>query len=106
MKVVIEKKLEAGKYHVSINVSDYSQGEIEKIKKFGAPEISISPKNIYRNGSIVSSLPIHDMNYDFKFDTEVLANNFSETMTNRIKTAVETLKSKKDEFSGKNELTF
>ena len=104
MKVVLDKRLESGKYYVRINISEYTPEEVEKIKVFGAPMISISPKRLFLNGRFVSDLPLHSMNFDFDFDTEAQANSFVTGMTQKIKDAVETLKARKDQFSGKDEL--
>jgi len=105
MKVIIEKRLEAGKYFVRIDISDYTNDEVEKIKKFGSPRISVAPKFVYlRNEGTKSTLPLHNMNYDFEFNLEHEAIAFVETMTGRIKNAVLILKNMKDNFSGKNEL--
>ena len=104
MKVQIERVLENGKYHVKVAVSDFSIQEIEAIKKFGAPMISVAPLYIWRRREFTSNVAIHDLNDDFEFTTETQAKSFITDLTARIKTAASTLKSYKDTFSGKNEL--
>lgn len=106
MKVIFDKKLENGKYNVRIDVTEYSVDEVEKIKRFGPPIVSIAPKNVYNGGRMRDSLPLYDLNYDFEFDLEREAINFVELMKGRIKIAILNLKERKDNFSGKNELQF
>lgn len=106
MKVIIEKKLEGGKYSVQINVSNYTADEVDKIKRFGSPNISIAPQTVWSRdyGTRLTSLPLHDMNYDFKFTAEAEAVSFVNNMTDRIKLAVDKLKGMRDQFSGTKEL--
>jgi len=44
------------------------------------------------------------MNYSFQFDNEAAATNFSNSITERIKSAVKVLKERKDDFSSKDEI--
>jgi len=104
MKVVFNKRLEAGKYYVNIDVTDYTHDEVDKIKRFGAPLISLSPQNAFKNGNFVTHLPIHSLNYDFQFSTEAQAKQFVDSLSTRIQVAVKELKARKDDFSGKKEL--
>lgn len=105
MKIIFEKKLENGKYFVRINISQYSAEEIDKIQRFGAPRISIEPKAIYTSGTgWVRVLPLHNLNHDFEFPTEGEAVAFVNVMGERIKAGIQTLKNKKDSFSGSAEL--
>ena len=107
MKVIFQKRLESGSYHVQIIVSDFSSIEIENMKRFGPPTISIAPMNIYITGQgRVSALPVHSLNYDFQFSSQTEAVDFVKNMTDRIKIAANVLKAKKDDFSGQSEVLF
>jgi len=104
MKLTIQKKLENGKYYVNISTTDFDQIELENMKKFGSPMISILPIRIRRNGIMREELPIYDLSYDYPFDDIDLATKFVTEMTKRIKQAAEKLKYSKDDFSGTEEI--
>jgi len=106
MKLIFQKRVDDGKYYVNIFISEFTETEVDNIKKFGSPEISINPQKIYRRGlGLVEKLPIHDLSYDYQFNDAESAEEFIGEMTKRIKVAAIALKSQKDDFSGINEIS-
>jgi hypothetical protein len=105
MKLSIAKRIENGEYHVAIRTSDFNQSEVENIKKFGSPKVSISPEKVFRAQSgFVYDLLLHDIDDDFIFPNTIEAQSFEVEMTSRIKIALELLKSYRDDFSGVDEI--
>lgn len=104
MRLVIEKKLNSGKYNVSISVSDYTEDEIDRLSKYGSPFISIEPRSAYFNRQYTNAIPITDLNMTFTFEEEQQATNFSDNIKQRISKAISQLKARTDKFSGEDEL--
>ncbi len=104
MKVVIEKNLKAGSYLVNVEITEYSEDEIDRVKRFGAPSISIAPETIYYNGRARSVIPVTSLNTSFQFSDEQSAEDFIKLLKSRIKSAVDELKGKTDNFSGRDEI--
>jgi len=99
MKLKIDRKLEEGKYIVTISVIEFSQEEQSQISKFGSPLISIEPRQISTGTIFVDELPLHGINHQFSFDDENSAANFAETMKQRVTRAVTELRTKTDNFT-------
>lgn len=101
MKLKINKKIEAGIYKVDISVDNFTPKEQLQISKFGSPKILLSPQSIVRPHpfSPITSLPIHSINHSFVFNNEQSADSFVNIMTDRIKTALEELRKKEDNFT-------
>ena len=108
MKILLEKKIENGKYSVSINISNYSVEELTLFKKFGPPEISIVPQFVLvRIGGTLKhsqQLPLHDLNRSFEFSSEDKAAEFADAMSEIITQSVFALKNREDNFSAVKEI--
>lgn len=104
MKLVIEKNLNSGKYSVTIKISEYTEDEIVRLRKFGSPPISILPRQVYFDGKFTSQIPLTDMDLTFTFDAEQQANDFVDIIKDRVITAVTLLKNRTDKFSGGAEI--
>ena len=99
MKFIFENKLKEGKYYVGIRVTEILPEEKEKFLIFGVPRISILPKTVRYRGIRSSTLPLNEIRNVFVFDDEKEASAFSQTIKERIKSTIETLKNLTDEFS-------
>ncbi|HYD92734.1 MAG TPA: hypothetical protein VEA37_14760 [Flavobacterium sp.] len=106
MKLKIRKYLENGIYYVSITDINFEHIEIDNIRKFGAPLVSIQPKSVIRNSRYTNELPIHDLSGDYSFRNEGEAQKFFIEITQRIKDAAQNLKNSIDNFTGEKDLEF
>jgi hypothetical protein len=106
MKLVFEKKIENGKYCVVIKITEFSVDEIERMKKYGAPIVSIAPQSrMNRIRGFVSEISLPDLNYDYWFENKEKAQLFESNMTERIKEAIKKLKSYNDDFTEEKEIS-
>lgn len=106
MKFKFQKEVKGGDYYVKIALVEILPAEKEKIIKFGAPLVSLEPQRYFDGRRHFREFPLHEFGHDFKFDNEEAANKFVSEMTNRIKSAVDTLNSMKDNFSKEEEHEF
>lgn len=106
MKFSFNKEVRKGSYFVKISLTELSQSEKDKIIKFGAPSIDLSPEQYYDGRRHHHELPLSILDHNFAFDTEDEANDFLESMKNRIKDAVDNLNSLEDNFTKEEEHEF
>lgn len=106
MRLNVEKKLITGKFFLKIQVAELSLDEKLKIEKFGAPLISIAPKEVYFANKFRQELPLHAINHEFEFRSEDDANAFFERISSSMKQAIAELRLKTDQFSGAKEYDF
>lgn len=106
MRLIIDKKLQGGKYSVHIKVIDLNADELDRIQKFGSPMVSLSPQSYYTaQGYLRFEIALHAFDHVFEFDSEQSAVSFVESMRKRITEANEKLKNKKDSFSSTDNYT-
>ncbi len=99
MKLYINKTISAGKFYISIYITDFGAEENKKMDKFGVPSINVKPSSVYFNNKYTELIPLNGLNHSFLFNTELAANGFAATMRRRIEEAVAILKSREDKFS-------
>jgi len=106
MKVKVNRELLAGVYHVNFEVSSFTVDEVTKMQKFGVPTINMkwsSPQ-----GPKTGPIPINSITsrYDAVFSLEKQATDYQGDVLSQIKTAIEQLRLKKDEYSLSTEVDF
>lgn len=103
MKIKIDKMLREGRYFVYVEVGDFSPEEEDKMRKFGVPNIDLSPRSTWYKNKIVSSLPLNEIKTIFIFNNSIAANSFETTIKSKIEAAVKLLRIRRDNFSASKE---
>ena len=103
MKLNVEKNITSGKYIVKLTIVDISEDETAKIKKFGAPIISVAPMRIYHKNRIGTFTALDELDHEFSFPNDQDAQRFITSITERVKAAAVFLRSHEDKFSGNQE---
>lgn len=102
MKLNVKQELRDGKYTVYLSISEILPTEREKIQKFGSPQISLEPKRVLitrPEPKFVTTLPLHEINHPFIFNTEAEARSFLAVMKSRIAAGISSLKLRNDTFT-------
>jgi hypothetical protein len=117
MKIRIFRRLEDDVYRVTLQTEDWSERDIRLMEKYGEPEIDIGGDIYADGGSGSGDTPLFTLdtalygiktgspftyNFDFRdyADAETRALAWQATMTQRIQTALATLRSNADAFTG------
>ncbi|MCY9758387.1 hypothetical protein M5X00_29655 [Paenibacillus alvei] len=118
MKLVIDKKLANNNYEVAISIADIQEAETELFSDFGKVSINIGGELTKKGGTtaeatigdafkyLPTDFPITRVftqaQYGAKAENVAIA--FSDTVQERIQTAITTLKAKSDGFTGSTEV--
>lgn len=106
MKFKIQKERKFGEFLVGFIASDFTDEEIRKMETFGVPQINIKPREAYFNKLWVNQLPLNILNHNFKFESDAAAEEFIAKITEEVKTKMQELKDREDNFSGSDEYVF
>lgn len=101
MKVQVQTRLENARYFVTVSLRDFEKVDIEKMQKFGTPLVSIYPKEALYNNTWTGELPLYDFYVTFDFESPDEADEYIVMLKERIKEAMEYLRSLEDTFSRK-----
>lgn len=104
MKVKVNRSLSSGVYHVNFEVGHFTPEEIAKMESFGAPTITL--RWTTSNGKSIARIALNRIAnvYDATFDTEAEAKKYEEAVLSDIRTALERLRQRNDEFSSSDEV--
>jgi len=104
MKLQIQKSLSGGQYHVSFQVSDFSQEEVKKMESFGIPQINLMVDGPLNRRAMWFPLNRITFTYKAGFEQEAEARSYEKNVQDQIKAALQDLRGRKDDFSSMAEV--
>jgi hypothetical protein len=104
MKTTVRRALKAGIYNVNFTFSDFTPEELEKMQAFGVPAIRVQWGQPPARNSGWVALTQLGPNYNSGFLAEEEAKSYEHEVLSQVKTAMETLRQRKDDFSSSEEV--
>ena len=106
MKIKVNRRLNAGLYHVNFEVGDFSREEIQKMGSFGVPQILIKIGGNMTSAPTGIQHPLNQMNstFDAAFVNEAEAKKYEESVLSQVRSALERLRESQDKFSSSEEV--
>jgi hypothetical protein len=104
MKVKVNRLLNAGKYRVNFEVSDFTPEELAKMSSFGVPGIDLKLSSA--TATVGSRIPLNQINKSMEavFVTPELATAYVEGVLTQIKASMQRLRESKDVFTSSLEV--
>ncbi len=103
MKFKIDRRLSEGQYVVTFKARDFTDDERERFRVFGTPEfyIPVDLPDGTRNYQNISLTRLHY--YTTSFSTREEAEQFEQQLLAEIRTKVEELRNRQDDFTSSEE---
>jgi hypothetical protein len=106
MKLNVSRQLRGGFYMVSFRVGDFSPEEVQKMQSFGVPSIELvfTPAGFTTQGR--DNVPLNQVSEKqiARFQSENSAREYETRVLEQIRSAMQTLRERKDDFSGSDEV--
>jgi hypothetical protein len=103
MKVKVSRSLSNGRYHVGFVVSDFTADEVKKMASFGVPVLSM--RWTQNNGPAAGPVAINQINgQTASFGLEQAAKDYEAEILNGLRTAMQSLRERKDEYTSTQEV--
>jgi hypothetical protein len=106
MKVIVNRRLASGLYWLDFAVSDYTPEELKKMESFGVPTLDIlfGPNPGQRQPV---KLPMTQLSQQHKvnFPTAKEATEYEQRVVNQIRSLMQALRERKDDYSSTEEVS-
>jgi hypothetical protein len=104
MKATVIRSLQGGVYYVAFSFSDFTPEELAKMRSFGVPTVQIRV-GVYGQQT-ASNIQITQINANHVagFTNQPAAEEYQASILGQVKSAMEALRQKKDEFTATAEV--
>jgi hypothetical protein len=104
MKVNVQRQLSGGNFAVAFTVGDFAPDELQKMASFGVPQIKL--QWVVQGNRHAGLIALNNIGLQFKatFTSEKEAREYEAFVLEQIRTAMQALRERKDDFSSSSEV--
>ena len=107
MKLTVNRRLSEGYYYVSFDATDFTPEELQKMDRFGIPQVPLKSGGGPGKGISSIVVPLNQLTgrYNAGFRTEDEAKKYEELVIKQIRDSVQRLREAEDKFTSSQEVS-